>query len=180
MKSWKTLKTQVLEKNKYVTYKADDFETEDGTKGTYYYHENNGATCTFIQKEDGSFILVREYRYLFDRMSIGCVQAAVDPGESPEDSAYREAREETGYEPATVTHVGWFSGAAALSKERIDVFIGRGLTHKGQDLEDFEEIEVVEMTAEQINEAIASNEIWDGHVISAWKKVELHLSKEQA
>ncbi len=178
MKSWKTLKTETIEANKYVTYQADDFQTAEGVQGRYYYHQNNNATATFVQKDRSTFIMVREYRYLFDRESIGCVQAAVDIGESPEASSKRESREETGYEPAVVIHVGWFSGAAALSKERVDVYIARDLIHKGQQPEDFEQIDVLEMTADDIDTAIASNEIWDGHVIAAWTKVKMHLAKE--
>lgn len=176
--SWKTLNTKIIEENPYLRFLVDEFETESGKKGKYYYHLNafgDGFVSVFVQKDTDTFIMTSEYRYLFDRISVANPKGSIDQNESIEDAAIRETVEESGYKPKVLIPLGWISSAPAISKERMHLFLGKDLEYIGQNLEGLEEIKVKEMTAKQIDEAIASGEIWDGATISGWCKVKLLL-----
>jgi len=176
--SWKTLKTKIIEENSYLRFLVDEFETESGKKGNYYYHLNaygDGFVSVFVQKDADTFIMTNEYRYLFDRFSVANPKGSIDQNESIEDAAIRETVEESGYKPKVLVPLGWISSAPAISKERMHLFLGKDSEYVGQKLEGYEEIEVREMSVKQIDDAIVSGEIWDGATISGWCRVKLYL-----
>lgn len=52
--SWKTLNTKLIEANPYLRFFVDEFETETGKKGKYYYHVNgytDGFISVLVQKD---------------------------------------------------------------------------------------------------------------------------------
>lgn len=176
--SWKTLSTKLIEANPHLRFFVDEFETEEGKKGKYWYHMNaygDDAVCMFVRKDENTFIMTREYRYLFDRIAISNPKGSIDEGETPEQAARREIVEECGYEPTELVYLGWLAPALAFSKEKMHLFLATSVKKIGQHLDKVEQIEVIEMTKEQINEAIRSGEIWDGQVVMAWYKVKDYL-----
>ncbi len=176
--SWKTLSTKILEANEHLRFLVDEFETETGIQGKYFYHIpgfTDGFVGVCVQKEPGVFIMTSEYRYLFDRLSLGFPKGSIDENESIEHAAIRETIEECGYKPKTLTELGWIASAPAISKERMHLFLAKDLEQLGQKLDAIEQISVREMTAKEIDEAIAAGEIWDGTTISGWFKVKQHL-----
>ncbi len=175
--SWKTLSTKIIEANEHLRFFVDEFERE-GKKGNYFYHTNaHGDTAVniFVQKDSNTFVMIREYRYLFDRFTMSIPQGSVEPNETDEQAARREVVEESGFEPAVLISLGWFATAPAFSKERAVLFLAKDLTHIGQKLDASEKIETVEMSAEQIDQAIADGDMWDGQAIASWQKVKQHL-----
>lgn len=174
---WKTLKTDTIEANEHLRLLVDDFEV-DGRAGKYWYHVNaygDEAVSVFVQKDDGTFVMIREYRYLFDRMSVTHAQGSIEQGETAKEAARREAREETGFEPDQLIDLGWFASVPAFSKEKTRIFLARNVKKVGQKLDDMEQIEVVEMTADEIDRAIDDGTIWDGQAIACWYRVKTHL-----
>lgn len=178
--SWKTIKTEVIEQNEHLRLLVDDFEM-DGRAGKYWYHVNaygDEAVSVFVQKDDETFVMIREYRYLFDRMSVTHAQGSIEKGETAEQAARREAREETGYEPGELIDLGWFASVPAFSKEKTRVFLAQDVKKVGQKLDDMEQIEVIEMTALEIDRAILEGTIWDGQAIACWYRVKQYLSRK--
>ncbi|MBI5370101.1 NUDIX hydrolase [Candidatus Uhrbacteria bacterium] len=177
--SWKTLSTKTIIENEHLRFLQDAFETENRKKGTYWYHANaygDKAVDVFIQKDEHTFVMIREYRYLFDRITISTPQGSIEQGESPEEAARREVREEAGYAADTFINLGWFATAPAFSKEQACIFLARNIHPVGQQLDTMEEIDVIEMTAEAIDQAIADGTIWDGQAIAGWDKVKAYLA----
>lgn len=176
--SWKTLSTKSIEANTHLRFMVDEFETEEGKRGEYYYHTNafgDTAVNIFVQKDNETFIMIREYRYLLDRVTVSMPQGSVEPNETDKFAAQREVMEESGYRAGKMIPLGWFATAPAFSKERAVVFLAQDVTHVGQDLDVREQIEIVEMSAKQIDEAILNGEMWDGQAIASWVKVKLYL-----
>ncbi|NNJ90854.1 MAG: NUDIX domain-containing protein [Gammaproteobacteria bacterium] len=89
----------------------------------------------------------------------------VEQGESSEDVAVREVREETGCELSALTHICEFLVSPGISNERIDLYCGRvdssnaagihGLDHEGED------IRVEVLTLKQ-----AKSELYSGRINS--------------
>lgn len=176
--NWKTLSTKTIEANQHLRFLVDEFETQDGHRGQYFYHSNahsDDFVSVFVQTQTGTFMMTDEYRYLFDRSSLSNPKGGIEQNEPIEKAAIREAVEESGFRPKRLISLGWIASAPAISKERMHLFLGKDLEQVGQKLDEREEIDVREMTAQQIDEAIVSGEIWDGACISGWFKVKAYL-----
>lgn len=171
--SWQTLSEEEIDRNPWWTHLMRKFRTPDGRDGEYHFVHNNSAVNVFAQDDDGRFVMIREYRYVLDRMSIAECQGGIEVGEVPEESAARELREETGYEAATIVKIGTCGAAPAFSDEMLYVFYATDLKQVGE--HDREVMEVLHMTAGEIDDAIRRGDIWDSHVIAPWYMVKLHL-----
>lgn len=174
--SWKTLNTTPLVDNAHLTIRHDEFETEAGEKGNYWYHDNNGAVVIFAQKSNGNFVMIRQYRYLFDRISIESAAGGIEKGELPEVAARREFEEETGYKAGSVKLIGELASAPAFSKEWLWVYLAQDISEGLIHPDAFEDIQVIEMSEQDIDQAIASGDIWDGTTIAPWLMVKKYLN----
>ncbi len=85
----------------------------------------------------------------------------IDPGEALLACAQRELREETGYVARDWTYLGGFHNAIAYSDEKIEVFLARGLTHEGAELDVGEVLEVFTAPWEQLLDWIRDGTITD-------------------
>lgn len=171
--SWQTLFEEEIDQNPWWTHMVRKFRTPEGRNGDYHFTRHGNAANVFAQDEDGRFVMVREYRYLFDRMSVSQPMGGIEPGETPEATAVRELREETGYEAATMVRVGTLATAPSFSQEEFTVFYATDLKKVGE--HDLEITEVVSMRPEEIDDAIRRGDIWDSNVISSWYLLKLHL-----
>ena len=171
--SWRTITEEEVDKNPWWSHIVRRFVAPDGREGEYHFVHNDGAVMTFAQDADGRFVMIREYRYIQDRMSVSASAGGIERGETPAESAVRELREETGYETGGIVKLGEYAGAAAFSDEVIHVFLATALTKVGG--HDAEVAEVLLMASHEIDDAILTGEIWDGHAIASWQLVKLHL-----
>ncbi|HLD20816.1 MAG TPA: NUDIX hydrolase [Patescibacteria group bacterium] len=176
-KPWKTCKTETILENKYVRFKVDDFETGDGVAGKYWYVDNpENAVAVIGQLSEDEFVLVREYRHLCKAVSLGHIGASIEPGETPEGAAAREMEEEAGYRPGTLVRLGGQFSLPALSTEYVEVFLAQDLQPVPSHPEEYEQIEPVVMSAEEIDAAIRNGEVIDGITITAWFRVKQFLN----
>lgn len=109
-----------------------------------------------------TLVLIRNQRPAVGKTLWEIPAGTIDPGEAPIACAARELIEETGYKAATLEPFGRFYTTPGLTDEVMHVFVGRGLTHVGQDLDDGEHIEVHTVRAD---EALAM--IDDGRLMDA-------------
>jgi 8-oxo-dGTP pyrophosphatase MutT (NUDIX family) len=169
MKSWKTLSTEVINKNPWTEFLHDRFETPDGKQGDYYYIKTPiGSVIIVPILNDGRLVLHREYRYLFDRESLEFPSGGIKIDQTDKEAAVAELREETGYTAENIEKISEIAPGNGLFLEYTHVFLADGLAPGETDPDEFESFEAALMTVEEVDEAIQSGEIWDGFSISAW------------
>ncbi len=168
---------------KKTTY---DYQRKDGTWQRHSretYDRGNGATILLYNRDKGTVILTRQFRYPtyvngYHGMMIEACAGLLDE-ESPEESIRRETEEETGYRietprkifesymsPGSVTEKLYFFVAEYNEESKVDD--GGGLAS------DQEDIEILELPLSQALAMIETGEIVDGKTIMLLYYAALH------
>ncbi|MEM2351259.1 MAG: NUDIX hydrolase [Thermoproteota archaeon] len=124
-----------------------------------------GAVAIIPVKDDGKIILVKQYRLPVDESLIEVPAGTLKEGEGEEECAKRELLEETGYEASLLKRIRSVYLAPGYSTEKITLFIARGLNKRSQKLELDEDIEVLELTPEEVLGMVKDGTIKDAKTI---------------
>lgn len=166
----KTLASRRIFEGRALTVDVLDIEMPDGRKSTREVLRHRGAVCILCERQDGRFIFVRQYRKAVERTLLECVAGCMEPGETPEVSAERETREESGYAVRKLTPLGQSLPAPGYCDEVHYHFHALlEATPCGLALDSDENLCPVALTAEEIDQAIDSGELDDGKTIILWE-----------
>ena len=165
---WKKRSESIVFRNPYWTYKRDGIELPSGKPGEYHYVHTSGASMVVPVLEDGTLLLVNQYRYLLGRESAEFPCGSVKDGSTHEDTARQELTEEAGYSAGSLVLAGEFNPYNGVTDEMCRVYIARGLQFVGEKPDETEEFELLRVTPAEVEERIRSGAIWDGMTIAAW------------
>jgi ADP-ribose pyrophosphatase len=116
--------------------------------------------------DDGRLVLIRNTRFAIDQTLWEIPAGTLEPDEDPAACAARELEEETGYAAETLTKLLDFYASPGFCTERMTAYLAQGLTHRGQDLDETEQIEVAPVTLDDALTMLANNQIKDGKTIA--------------
>ncbi len=100
----------------------------DGRPGIYNTIEKSDAVWIVPVTTDGRLAMVYQYRYTIDEWCWEVPAGSVKPGQSPEEAAREELREEVGGEAETLTYVGRYYLANGICNEVGHIFLATGVT----------------------------------------------------
>lgn len=163
----KPIDTRVLYEGAKFNVELLTLPADDGTREMAIVRHPGACAILPIlaeatEHEPATLVLIRNQRPAVGQSLWEIPAGTIDPGEEPLACAGRELIEETGYKAATLEPFGRFYTTPGMTDEVMHTFLGRGLTHVGQDLDDGEHIEVHEVRAD---EALAM--IDDGRLMDA-------------
>jgi len=168
---WKTLRSTIVSKNPWWTYKVNSFSIPNGFTGEYHYVQTAGSSLIVPVTDEGRLILVNQYRYLCDRESIEFPCGGVKEGRSYDEMAKFELEEETGFVTDAIERVADFNPYNGVTNEICAVYIARNLRRTQPRPDVTEEFEIMERSADELEEMIRANTIWDGMTLAAWMLV---------
>jgi 8-oxo-dGTP pyrophosphatase MutT (NUDIX family) len=96
----------------------------------YYVAAKGGKVGVMIWKDD-KILLVRQYRFVIDDMSWELPGGGLKPGESLEEAAIRECREEAGIEPGSVKPYFSFQHSVDVTKSPGHIFEAVDIVSEG-------------------------------------------------
>lgn len=117
-------------------------------------------------------VLIRNERFAVGRNLWELPAGTIEPdggeaAETPRACAARELTEETGYRADRIDPLVTFYPSPGVCTELMHAFVGRDLTHVGQELDENERITVEVMPLEQSIQMVRENTICDGKTIAA-------------
>ena len=143
----KILEKLTLSANKYTSYIKTTFLDKFGNEKSWEFIERNNNTQAVIINviDDDKVILVKQFRIPLNKYSIEFPAGLIDPGESIENSAIRELKEETGFTGKVISTSPPVCTSAGITDE-IVYFVEMQLAsdiQEKQELDETEEIEVL-------------------------------------
>jgi ADP-ribose pyrophosphatase len=158
----------VKESNPFWDYRIDEYTHPDGSNGTYYYVDSVGSTMVIPRLNQSKFIMVRQYRYLNQMLSLEFPGGGIKPGLNPIENAQNELNEETGYRSEKMSIIGSFNPFNGVTNEICNIVLADELTEINSQPDISEQFEILTMKDEEINEKIKQGEIWDGMTLATW------------
>ncbi len=170
MKDWKTIKSKVAFKCKYLKILEEDFMTPDEKKHKYYILEKNDYVV--VVAKDGIFLyVVNFYRYTTKTRSTEFVAGSVEKNETPLVAAKKELKEEAGIIADKIKKIGWYYGFRGSSDQKGHIFLAENLSLGEQKLEDLEKaggMKVVKLKISELRKMIELGKIRDVDTIAAF------------
>lgn len=124
-----------------------------------------GAAAVVPIKDDGTVVLIRQFRHAAGGFIYEIPAGKLNPGEEPLRCAERELEEEIGYRAGKFELLSSIFTAPGFTDEVIHIYRGTGLTKGRQQLDRDEVLEVVEMPLEHAVRMIQRGDIQDAKTI---------------
>ena len=152
-------------KGRVVTLDIDTVTLPNGATIELEMIHHPGAAAVVPMKEDGTVILIRQYRHAAGGYIYEIPAGKLHPGEDPKLCAARELQEEIGYRADSLELLTSILTTPGFTDEVIHIYKGTGLTKGKQDLDHDEVIEIVELPLEKALAQIIDGTIRDAKTI---------------
>ena len=163
------LDSQHVYRGRAIHVRVDSVVKPNDTKTTREVVEHVDCVVILPVDSQGNILLVRQYRHAVDKELLELPAGSIDPGETPEEAAIRELREETGYKPGKLEKLGGFYAAPGYCTEYLHFFRATELQKSPLMAEDTEEIEVLPTSRADFTGLVASGQICDAKTIAGFR-----------
>jgi len=157
----KTLSTVEVFKGKFLKVMRDDVELPSGQKAFREYIQHPGAAMIIPLFPDGRILLVRQYRHALKKIFLEFPAGKIDQGETTEQTAHRELKEETGLTAGNMKWLTTIHPVIGFANERIELYLATDLTIGEQKLDHGEELELVYYQLPELLEMIRQHDVTD-------------------
>ena len=157
----KTLSKQYKYNGKIINLRVDEVELENGKHSFREVVEHNGGVCVAALDENGSLLMVRQFRYPYGEVLLEIPAGKLEKGENPEECGKRELEEETGYVAGRLTDLGKLYPTPAYVGEVIYMYYAEELTKAEQHLDADEFLSVERIPLAEAVEMVMKGEIRD-------------------
>lgn len=172
-----TIHSERVYDGKLLQVYFDEVRLPDDSTSTRDWIRHPGASAVVPVFQDGSVMLLKQFRYPPRELFIEVPAGKLDEGEAPEIAARRELTEESGLVCTNLVHTGSFYPAIGYADEIIHIYAAWGLsaTDKNEDSDEFMLNHRIPFS-DALN-MIESGEISDGKTICALTKTFLWWRK---
>ncbi|HET6568071.1 MAG TPA: NUDIX hydrolase [Rhodothermales bacterium] len=162
------LSSEQLLDGKLLKVYRDHVRVPDGEESVREWIDHPGASAVVPIFEDGTTILVRQFRYPSRKVFYEVPAGKMDvEGELPEDVARRELEEETGWIPGKLIHLGSYYPCIGYSNEVIHIYLGEALEEGRQAFADGENLELLRLPFGEALAMVNRREILDMKTVVA-------------
>ncbi|OLY92902.1 8-oxo-dGTP pyrophosphatase MutT, NUDIX family [Cnuella takakiae] len=158
---WKVLDSTYLFREPWLTVRKDKCEMANGhVMEAFYVNEYPDWVNVFALTDEGKVIMVKQYRHGAGAESIELPGGVAEKGEEMMEACKRELMEETGYACTDWEYLGKISANPSTTNNYMHMFLARnGKKVAPQNLDAEEELEVMELTIEEIKELVYGHKL---------------------
>lgn len=143
-RKWQQLSSKYLIRRWWMNLREDHVRLPHGVEmEEYHVLEYPDWTCIVAITEAGDLVMVEQYRYGIDEVTLELPGGAIQPDEPAAEAARRELQEETGYGGGEWSFVGKSAPDPSRHTNWAWFYVARGVERLGgQRLDDGEQIRV--------------------------------------
>lgn len=172
----------IVARSRLFTIESLELEFSNGVQRTYerLIPGGHGAVMMVPVTRDGNVLLIREYGVGVEDYTLTLPKGAVDLGETIEEAANRELKEEIGKGARRLDYLKRMSLSPSYMKSGIDVLIAQDLFDETLEGDEPEPLEVVAWPLDNIAELVARADMTEGRAIAALYMARDWLEKTDA
>lgn len=156
---------------KVFTAIVDQVRCPNGRLARREVARHHGGVCVAPITDKGELIILRQFRYAYDKVLWELPAGKLEAGEDPLESGKRELREETGALAKNFFSLGEFYPTCGYCDEVIHLYGATGLSFTEQDLDEDEVVELHTLPLDQVVDMIVDGTIKDGKTVAAVLKL---------
>jgi 8-oxo-dGTP pyrophosphatase MutT (NUDIX family) len=154
--------------SEWVRLTLVDVEVPDGERFEHHVvRMPNFAAGTVVRDPARGLLLIYRHRFITDTWGWEIPAGRIDPGETPDTAAAREALEETGWRPGPLRPLLTFQPTNGLSDQRFHIFLADGATYEGDPSDPGEAERVEWVPVDEVRALVARGEMPDGLSLTA-------------
>lgn len=163
----KVLDSKMAYQGKVFGLRIDKVAEPGGVVSTREVLAHHGSVVVLPVFDDGSILMVRQYRHAAQKYLWELVAGHIEPGEKLTAAARRELSEEAGYAARRWRKLLDFFPTPGVSTERMWVFLATRLTRGAAHPEDDERITTKQFSLSAIERMIGRGTLQDAKTIAA-------------
>ena len=168
MVEWRVVGMKVLCKSKFISVFSDRVVLHSGGEIDFVRVEMKDYV-TVLPVFQGKILMIEIFRYPTNCFSLELPSGHVEDGESPENSAFRELEEETGFRAGSIESLGFFY-PLSRSTQKAYLFLAGDLEVGKQKLDDMEQIKVRFYEVEDVRNMLMDGKITHSPTLVALQK----------
>ena len=168
----KQLKREEIYNGKVIHVVKDTVGLDNGNTSIREVVLHNGGACIAL-KHEGTFFMVRQYRYSLSKDMWEFPAGKIEKGEDPLETVMRETIEETGYSAKNVKAFGYIIPTCGYCSEKIHLYYGETDSYVGQHFDPDENIQLERFTFDKLEEMVKSGEIDDAKTIALMYRIRM-------
>jgi len=167
---WKKLSSNLIFTHPRIKLIEDKVITGKGDKINYlkFQENNDGAVTIIARRDDGKFLIQREYSYPPNQKLFQFPGGAINKNEKIEKAANRELMEEMNFKANNLQLLGYYLVNNRRSDKKMYVFLGTNLEEKFLKADKEEEIESFWLAENELEKMIADGKIINCHFLASW------------
>ncbi|MHC6525990.1 MULTISPECIES: ADP compounds hydrolase NudE [unclassified Vibrio] len=171
------LAKQAVAQSRLFTIESLDLRFSNGVERTYERMKPSGRNAVMMVPltEQGDLLLVREYAAGTERYELGFPKGLIDPGETPQQAADRELKEEIGFGCRSLMPLKEVVLAPSYFSSRMTLFVARDLYPERLEGDEPEPLEIVRWPLAQAEELLTHLDFCEARSITALLLALRHL-----
>lgn len=176
------LSRKIVAKSRLLRIEAIDLKFSNGELRQYERMQSSGRGAVLVvpMLNENTMLLVREYAAGLHNYQLGFPKGLIDPGESAQEAAVRELKEEIGYGANRLTELKSVSMAPAFFSASMTLFIGEDLYSEKLEGDEPEPLEIVPWPVDKIDELLAQDDFTEARSVAALLLMQRWLQRKKS
>jgi len=153
---------QTLYRNPWFSVQKASIDLGEAQRRDFYAVHHDRPAVGIVAMQEEKILLIKQYRYLIDRVVWAIPSGGVDPDETPVCAARRELVEESGYRAKHLRELIRYHPSYGSSDQLFITFLATDLEFIGMEEDQDEVMDTGWFSLDSIRQMIASGDMPDG------------------